>query len=104
LTCDITQLKTRLVQERVKSDVEGVADVEVFALFTQIDRAQSHWEQRPAQGFENIAHGLAGRQLTTAHFTTDASVEGAPIITGSAQLTDDPVQLPMTGQAFGASL
>jgi hypothetical protein len=81
-----------------------VTYIEVLALFTQIDRAQPHGKQCTTQGLENVAHGFAGRQFPTAHFPTDSPVTGTPVIPRSAQLTDDPVQLPVAGQAFGASL
>ena len=72
-------------------------DIEVFALFTQVHRAQTHGEQRPAQLLENLAHRLARRQLAPALFAAAAAIAGSPLLAGAAQVADDGLQLPVSG-------
>ncbi|MCY1180403.1 hypothetical protein D9M71_552350 [compost metagenome] len=58
---DIAQLQTRLRQQGVQADVQGMPYIEVFAFLTQVHRPQAHGEQRPAQLLQNCAHGFARR-------------------------------------------
>ncbi|MNP24042.1 hypothetical protein D3C76_1167780 [compost metagenome] len=74
-----------------------MADIEIFAFFAQVDRAQAHREQRPAQLFENLPHGFARGQLSPALLANAAAIARAPLFTRAAQATDDAVQLPMRG-------
>lgn len=74
-----------------------MADVEIFALFAQIDRAKAHGEQRAAQLLQNLPHRLARRQLAPALLANAAAITGAPLLTGAAQATDDALQLPVRG-------
>ncbi|MNB92312.1 hypothetical protein D3C75_394140 [compost metagenome] len=93
----VAQFEPRLGQQRIQRHIEGVADVEIFALFAQVNRPQAHREQRTAQRFENLRHGCAGRQFATALLAAGPAVLCTPLFTCRAQLADDGLQLPMAG-------
>ncbi|MOA59607.1 hypothetical protein D3C78_1842730 [compost metagenome] len=74
-----------------------MADVEIFALFTQVDRAQAHREQSPTQLLENALHCFTRRQLAAALLAAAAAILRAPLLTGAAQAGHDRLQLPFAG-------
>jgi hypothetical protein len=93
----VAQFQASLGQQGGQRGVEGMADVEVFAFFAQVHRAQAHGEQRAAQLLENLPHRLARRQLAPALLANAAAIAAAPLLTGAAQAGDDALQLPMRG-------
>ncbi|MNH19249.1 hypothetical protein D3C79_789760 [compost metagenome] len=95
LASDITQFKAGLGKQGGQGRVEGMADIKVFALFTQVDRAQAHREQGTTQLLENMPHRFARRQLTAALLAAAATIAAAPLIAGGTQLANDGLQLPM---------
>ena len=78
----VAQLKARLGQQCGQRRVQGVAHIEVFALFAQVHRAQAHGEQRATQLLENLAHRLARGQLAPALLATASAIAAAPLVTG----------------------
>ncbi len=66
-----------------------MTDVKIFTFFTQVRRPQAHREQRAAQRFEDLRHGLAGRQLAPAMLAAQAAIARSPLVPGAAQLADN---------------
>lgn len=91
----VAQFQACLGQQGGERGVEGVADVEILAFFTQVHWAQAHREQRAAQLLENLSHRFARWQFTPALLAAAAAIAAAPLFTGTAQATDDALQLPV---------
>jgi hypothetical protein len=85
----VAQFQARLAEQGIQGDVEGVADVEIFTFLTQVHRPQAHRKQRAAQRFEDLRHGIARRQLTTAVLATHAAIARSPLVPRAAQLADN---------------
>ncbi|MNH16648.1 hypothetical protein D3C79_762960 [compost metagenome] len=97
LPCGVAQLQAGLGQQGGQRGIQGMADVEVFAFFAQVDRAKAHGEQRAAQLLQDVPHRFARRQLTPALLAAAAAIAGTPLFTGTAQAGDDALQLPVPG-------
>lgn len=83
LPCRIAQFKASLGKQGGQRGIQGMADIEIFAFFAQIDWAQAHGEQRAAQLLQNLPHRLARRQLAPALLANAAAITGAPLLTGA---------------------
>ncbi len=66
LSRGITQLKTRLSEQRIERDVEGMTDVKSSLSSRKSAGPRAHREQRAAQRFEDLCNGFSGRQFASA--------------------------------------
>ncbi|MNN30492.1 hypothetical protein D3C81_1441420 [compost metagenome] len=84
----MAQLQADLLQQGVERRVEGVADVEVFALQAQVGWPQEHGKQCSRQRLDHLAHDLARWQLALVWFAA-AAMPGHPIAARGTQPVDN---------------
>jgi hypothetical protein len=89
---NMLQFQAHLVYETAQRDVEGVANIEIFAVsLLQVGRAEAHRKECAAQPLDDVAQSVAGWKLAGARFE-GAVLREAPALTCSAQIADDVVK------------
>ena len=94
LPARIAQLQAHLPQQCVQRGIKREADVEIFALLTQIAGTKAHREERTAQGLDDAAQRFPRGKLTAAHVTA-ALLALAPFLAHGAQFRDHAVEFPV---------
>ncbi len=86
------QFQAHLIDETAQGHVEGVTDIEIFAVpLLQVGRAEPHREECAAQPLDDFAQCITRRKLAGARFER-AILRQTPALTGSAQTADDVVE------------
>ncbi|MCY1219043.1 hypothetical protein D9M72_310010 [compost metagenome] len=99
----VGKLAAHLAGQGVECHVQGMADIEVLALFAQVGRAQAHGEEGAGQRLDDVPDGDARGQFAAAT-VLQATVLAAPLGAGVAQVADDLVQLPVHRLAAGGDI
>ncbi|MOA12979.1 hypothetical protein D3C78_1330050 [compost metagenome] len=84
----MAQFQADLLQQGVERRVEGMPNVEVFALQAQVGWPQEHGEQCARQRLDHLAHDLARWQLALVWFAA-AAMPGHPIAARGTQPVDN---------------
>ncbi|MNL20688.1 hypothetical protein D3C87_1419460 [compost metagenome] len=89
------------MQQGVQRRADGVAHIEVFDFFAQIDGAQPHREQGATEVLDDLAQAFLGREFTQARVFAQAATRAAPGDARFAQAGHDAVQVPVGGRKVG---
>ncbi len=86
------EFQAYLVNETAQREVEGVADIEIFAVpLLQVGRSEAHRKECAAQPLDDVAQRVTGREFAGSRFER-AMLRQTPAFASGAQIADDVIE------------